>query len=41
LEFSSRPFLPPCMVRTNLETGASGTASKVVRMPPFFKFIHL
>jgi hypothetical protein len=26
------PFLPPCMVKTNLETGASGTASKVLRI---------
>jgi len=36
LEFSSKPFLPPCMVRTNLETGASGTESNVVRIPPLW-----
>src|SRR4249919_4137468 len=33
-ELTSRPFLPPCIRRMNLETGASGTDSKVVRMPP-------
>ena len=27
--------MPPCMFKTNLETGASGTTSKVVRMPPW------
>src|SRR4051812_32660968 len=35
-EFSSSPyFLPPFISSTNLSTGASGTASKVLRMPPF------
>ncbi len=34
VEFSNRPFLPPCSSKTNLVTGASGTPSKVVRMPP-------
>ncbi len=31
---TKRPFLPPCMFKTNLETGWSGTTSKVLRMPP-------
>ena len=29
VELTNRPFWPPCISRTNLETGASGTASKV------------
>ena len=28
-----RPLLPPSRVRVKLETGASGTVSKLVRMP--------
>ena len=32
--FCSRPFLPRWQLKVNLVTGASGTASKVVRMPP-------
>ena len=32
VELTSRPFLAPCMVRTNLVTGASGTSSKVLRI---------
>lgn len=28
-------FLPPCMSRMNLETGASGMLVKVERMPPW------
>ena len=32
MEFSRRPLLPPSRLRVNLETGASGTVSKVVRM---------
>jgi hypothetical protein len=32
-ELVIRPLLPPFMLKTNLLTGASGTASKVLRMP--------
>ena len=37
---TSRPFLPPCIFRTNLVTGASGTTSKVLRMPPLTESIR-
>ena len=33
-ELSRRPRLPPKRVRTNFEAGASGSASKVARIPP-------
>ena len=33
--FCSSPFLPPFIASTNFETGASGTDSKVVLIPPF------
>jgi hypothetical protein len=34
LELTRRPFLPPCISRVNLVTGASGTASKVFLIRP-------
>lgn len=37
---TSRLFLPPFISRTNFVTGASGTDSKVVRMPPLTESIR-
>ena len=35
IELTRRPLLPPSRFKVNLETGASGTVSKVVRSWPW------